>query len=390
MDFNYRVDKNILYIELDGRIDATNAKEVEDKIFEIKAANEGTHTVLDADKLAYISSAGLRVVLKLKKAEPEIAIINVSPEVYEVFEMTGFTEMVTIEKVYPRMSVDGCDFLAKGANGAVYRYNDETIVKVYFGKDSLPEIVQERANARKAFVLGINTAIPYGIVRVNDGYGTVTELLNAVSLSKLVKKNPDNLEEAVNYYVDMIKHIHSIEVAPGELPDNKETVLGWIEYIKPYLDEADYTKLYNLVSELENKNTVLHGDYHTNNIMIQNDEAVLIDLDTLSTGHPILEFGYMYNAFIGFSDLNPLNVLDFLGFPIEVSTKFWRLSLEKYFNTTDEEFINDIENKAKLIGYIRLYRRAIRYLDDENREEKIVLYKEKLLNALSKIETLNF
>ena len=42
-------------------------------------------------------------------------------------DMTGFTEMVTIEKAYQRMSVDGCEFIAKGANGAVYRYDDETI-----------------------------------------------------------------------------------------------------------------------------------------------------------------------------------------------------------------------------------------------------------------------
>jgi hypothetical protein len=89
--------------------------------------------------------------------------------------MTGFTDMVTVEKAYQRMSVEGCEFIAKGANGAVYRYDNETILKTYFAKDALPEIKQERENARRAFVLGINTAIPYGIVRVGDGYGTVTE-----------------------------------------------------------------------------------------------------------------------------------------------------------------------------------------------------------------------
>ena len=73
--------------------------------------------------------------------------------------MTGFTDMVTVEKAYQRMSVDGCEFIAKGANGAVYRYDDETILKTYFAKDALPEIKQERENARKAFVLGINTAV---------------------------------------------------------------------------------------------------------------------------------------------------------------------------------------------------------------------------------------
>ena len=61
--------------------------------------------------------------------------------------MTGFTDMVTVEKAYQRMSVEGCEFIAKGANGAVYRYNDETILKTYFAKDALPEIKQERYGA---------------------------------------------------------------------------------------------------------------------------------------------------------------------------------------------------------------------------------------------------
>ena len=114
------------------------------------------------------------------------------------------------------MSVEGCEFIAKSANGAVYRYDDETILKTYFAKDALPEIKQERENARKAFVLGINTAIPYGIVRVGDRYGTVTELLNAVSVTKLIKNNPEDMSEAVKYYIDMLKSIHAIEVEDGD------------------------------------------------------------------------------------------------------------------------------------------------------------------------------
>jgi anti-anti-sigma factor len=140
MQITYRIDKSILYIAVEGRIDASNAAAAEEQIFGIKSANPGKHTVIDADKLEYISSAGLRVILKLRKEEKGLAVINVSSEVYEVFDMTGFTEMITVEKAYPRMSIEGCEFLAKGACGAVYRYDAETIIKTYFSKDALPEI----------------------------------------------------------------------------------------------------------------------------------------------------------------------------------------------------------------------------------------------------------
>ena len=199
MEITYRLDKNIVYIAVNGRIDASNAAAAEESIFAIKADNQGKHTVIDAEQLEYISSAGLRVILRLRKEEPKLAIINVSSDVYEVLDMTGFTDMVTVEKAYPKMSVEGCEFIAKGANGAVYRYDDETIVKTYFAKDALPEIKQERENARRAFILGINTAIPYGIVRVGDNYGTVTELLNAVSVTKLIRQNPEDMTLAAKY-----------------------------------------------------------------------------------------------------------------------------------------------------------------------------------------------
>ena len=390
MNITYRLNNNILYIGLDGRVDAANAQEVEKQIFEIKDAHPNTHTVIDADALTYISSAGLRIILRLKKADTNLAIINVVPEVYDVFDMTGFVEMVKIEKAYRKMSVEGCDFLAKGANGAVYRYNDETILKVYYGEDTLPEIEQERANARKAFVMGIKTAIPYGIVRVGKEYGTVTELLNAVSVSKMIKNNPDNLEEAANYYVGMIKHIHSINAEGEDLPSNKEGFKKWLDFLKPHLPENQFNKLLNLVNAVPETNTMLHGDYHTNNIMIQNGEAVLIDMDTLSVGHPIFEFGYMYNAFIGYSAANPLNVLGFLGYPIEVSTKFWRLSLEKYFDTKDQAFLDSIEEKAILVGTVRALRHAIRHPKEEFAEQKIAIYKQKIATLLEKVDTLTF
>ena len=189
-EINGRVDNGILYVDLAGRIDASNAQDVESGIFALVEANPGNALVLDADDLEYISSAGLRVVLKLRKAFPKLAIINVSSAVYEIFEMTGFTEMVNIRKAFRKLSVDGCEFIARGSNGAVYRYDDETIVKVYFNQDALPEIKHEQENARKAFVLGMNTAIPYDIVRVGEGYGTVAEMLKAKSLSKMIREDP--------------------------------------------------------------------------------------------------------------------------------------------------------------------------------------------------------
>ena len=390
MDVTYRVDKDILYIAVEGRIDAFNASEAEEKIFHIKKSNPEKHVVVDADKLEYISSAGLRVILRLRKEEPKLAIINVAPDVYEVFDMTGFTDMVTVEKAYRRMSVDGCEFIAKGANGAVYRYDAETIVKTYFAKDALPEIKQERENARRAFVLGINTAIPYGIVRVGDGYGTVTELLNATSVTKLIRKDPEDLSLAAKYYVDMLKSIHAIEVADGEVPDMKETALDWADFVSSHLPEEQAAKLRALIEAVPKKNTLMHGDYHTNNIMVQDGEPLLIDMDTLCMGHPVFELGSMFNAFVGYSELDHQETMDFFGYSFETAGKFWNMALKLYLGTEDEAVCRSVEEKAMVIGYTRMLRRALRRPDEAESPAKIARCKEMLGILLGKVESLVF
>ena len=390
MNVTYRIDKDILYIAIEGRIDASNAAQAEEKIFAIKNDNPGKHTVLDADNLEYISSAGLRVILRLRKEEPKLAIINVAPDVYEVFDMTGFTDMVTVEKAYQRMSVEGCEFIAKGANGAVYRYDAETILKTYFAKDALPEIKQERENARRAFVLGINTAIPYGIVRVGDGYGTVTELLNAVSVTKLIRNNPDDLSEAVKYYVDMLKSIHATEVEDGEVPDMKEIALDWANFVSAHIPEDQAKKLISLIEAVPKQNTLMHGDYHTNNIMVQNGEPLLIDMDTLCMGHPVFELGSMFNAFVGYSELDHQNMMDFFGYSFETAGRFWNLALKMYLGTDDEAVCQDVAKKAMVIGYTRMLRRAIRRPNEADSPAKIARCKEMLAILLEKTDNLCF
>ena len=390
MEITYRIDKTILYIALAGRLDASNAAQAEAQIFQIKQDHPGKHLVVDADQLAYISSAGLRVILRLRKEEPKLAIINVAADVYEVLDMTGFTDMVTIEKAYKRMSVEGCEFIAKGANGAVYRYDDETIVKTYFAKDALPEIKQERENARKAFVLGINTAIPYGIVRVGDGYGTVTELLNATSVTKLIRANPEDMTQAATYYIDMLKNIHSILVTDGEVPDMQETALAWADFVAPHLPEAQAKKLRALIAAVPKRNTLMHGDYHTNNIMVQNGEPLLIDMDTLCMGHPVFELGSMFNAFVGYSELDHQNMMDFFGYSFETAGKFWALALKMYLGTEDEAVCRSVAEKAMVIGYTRMLRRAIRRPNEADSPAKIARCKEMIEVLLSKVDTLLF
>ncbi|MBR5049050.1 MAG: STAS domain-containing protein, partial [Erysipelotrichaceae bacterium] len=104
-------DNGKLIIGLSGRIDTSNAQEVEQSIRTILEKQPAETVILDCEKLEYISSSGLRVLLRLHKEISDLRMINVSSEVYEIFEMTGFTEMMTVEKAYRTVSVEGCEVI---------------------------------------------------------------------------------------------------------------------------------------------------------------------------------------------------------------------------------------------------------------------------------------
>ena len=386
-----KVENGILTIFASGRIDSTNAPAVEAQIEEQRSANPHTGIVLDIDALEYISSAGLRVILRLRKSEPSLKVENASSDVYEVFEITGFSEMIPITKAYRKISVEGCEVIGQGANGKVYRIDGDTIVKVYLNPDSLPDIHRERELARRAFVLGVPTAISYDVVKVGGGYGSVFEMLNAKSLGKLIRESPEKLDEYVDVYVDLLKKIHGTTVNAGEMPDMRDVVIGWANFLRDHLPADKAEKLVSLCEAVPVDYRLLHGDYHVKNIMMQNGEALLIDMDTLCHGHPVFELASIYNACIGFSELDPNITMEFLGLPQETMTAIWTKFLPRYLGTGDEAVIADVECKAMLVGYTRLLRRTIRRRDgSEAQARAIECYKNHILDLLDRVDTLVF
>ena len=367
------------------RIDSSNINLVEERLNQELNNYEGD-LIIDANELEYISSAGLRVILRLKKEYPNLKIINCNQAVYEIFEMTGFSEMMDIEKGYRNISVDGCEVIGEGAYGIVYRIDPETIVKVYKNPDSINEIIKERERARKAFILGVPTAISYDIVKVGNLYGSVFELLDAKSFAELLK-NGESINKLVKQSVSILKLIHSIENSNNDLPDKKEEAIEWANYCKDYLPKDISNKLIKMMKEIPNTNTIIHGDYHIKNILHTEKENLLIDMETLAVGHPILELACSYSIYEGFECLDPKNPENFLGVPQELCRKFIKLTFDYYFDELEENKIEEIINKVKIICYTRLLRRQIKHFGIDSKEAKssiefcINYLKENVLNV---------
>lgn len=389
----YTLENDVLTISLKGRIDSANAAEIERELNGIRTANPSGTVVLDCENLEFLSSAGLRVVLRIKKSAQEAKLINVSDAVYDILDITGFTEMMEIERAYREISVEGCEIIGQGANGTVYRFNADTVVKVYRNPEALPEIRRERELARTAFVLGVPTAIPYMVVRIKGGgYGSVFELLNATNFAKLLIRGIFPLEKVAEMSIELLRIIHGTEVKPDSMPSMREIAIGWADDLKGHLPIELFQKLYRLIEAVPEDFHMLHGDYHIRNITRQGDENLILDMDTLSHGHPVFELASMYNAYCGFSEPDPEAVKRFLGIDRETSVRFWRKSLELYLGTTDEQTVRNVEDKAKVVGYMRLMRRCIRRngYETEAGRKAIACYRARLCELLPRVDSLVF
>ena len=381
-----------MMIKLSGRIDSNNAPQMEKEILEQLNGQDSATVEIDASGLQYISSAGLRVLLRVRKSHPEMKIFGVNSEVYEILDMTGFTEMMTVEKAYRQVTVEGCEEIGRGANGTIYRIDQDNVVKVYNNADALADIQHEREVAKIALILGIPTAISYDVVKVGDSYGSVFELLNARSFSKILETEPEKLDWCVKEFVNMLKKIHGTLVPAGKLPDMRQKALDWAVFMKDYLPKEAGEKLCALVEATPHDDHMIHGDYHTKNLELQGDEVLLIDMDTLAIGHPVFELASMYNAFLGFSEYDNEQVKRFLGIDRETSKSFWKKSLSAYLGTEDEEYIRTVEEKARIVGYTRLLRRSIRRkgFESERGRAEIDLWMKELLGLLEHTDTLVF
>lgn len=98
LNINKAKEGSKLNITVEGRLDTTTAPELEAVIRD--EINGVTELVIDLDKLEYISSAGLRVLLaaqKIMMKQGQMVVTNPNDVIKEIFEVTGFSDILTIE-----------------------------------------------------------------------------------------------------------------------------------------------------------------------------------------------------------------------------------------------------------------------------------------------------
>ena len=295
-------------------------------------------------------------------------------------------------KKYREVSIDGCKQLGRGAKGEVYRYDDELVIKVFNENNTYHDVEQEIALSRKAFILGVPTAISFGIVSVGDKYGAMYELVDSDTISRCIERAPSRVAEYAKTMAELALTIHSTEAEDdGTFPE----VLGRVrEYITGgigYENEALAAKCMKLLEALPHRDTLVHGDFHTGNVFLQNGEALLIDMDRISRGHPIIELSDLYYFYNTLGVEGPEVIEGFMGFSYDTAKQFFKEFLKVYLGTDDEKRLAEVTEKASMLGYARLIRKLRKKGKPTPEAQKIIDdCVKKLEQLVERIDTLEF
>ena len=186
----YETDGKKLTAFFEGKVNATNAAGIEKELLEQADGKE--EVILDYEKLVYISSAGIRTLVRLKQTVGKVSIINVAPDIYEVLDNTGITNIIKVRRALREVSVENLEKVGQGGTASVYRLDEDRIIKVFISNFPFFMVDEERELSRKLFLEGVPTAVPYEIVRCGDHLGVIYEMLNANSIDKYLAEEPEN------------------------------------------------------------------------------------------------------------------------------------------------------------------------------------------------------
>ena len=354
------LDGDTLTISVGGRVDSDNTGKLREYFAEeCQQAHE--KLVLDLEGLEYISSAGLRVLLAVRKNELEaIKALNVNPAVYEILEMTGFTQMLEVSRSLRHVSIQDCEIIGQGAQGGVYRLDKDSIIKVFKPHMPRAEVERERSRAQEALLRGIPTAIPYDIVQCGDSLGVVYEMLSTDTLSGHIIKEPERLEHYAKEYARTVKRFHDSDVRDTILPDIRKRRMDGLLRARQCggISQEQYEGCKRFFDLLPERTTFIHGDLNPNNYMIHNGETLLVDMGGAGYGHPIMDIAsaYLITGFVGRLEGNLSEAVEGMTniMTAEQLLSLWEIFIREYFGIEDRELLDILEKQCETFALLNM------------------------------------
>ena len=355
--FNIKISsKGALKFSLNGRLDSNSAQDFLNVVMSIAGHSPSSigdkdkhipSIILDCQELVYISSAGLRAMLTIKKRTDTLNLINVSPEVYNILEVTGFTQIFNVAQVKENFIMSGIKELDK-INGeiiadtggiTIYKTKSDELIKLYPENIKLDDVRNELNHTKIAFISGVPTLISYYVVKIKNRYGLIYEMPSAKTVASMINFQSSNLNSYAKNMGSTLKQIHSCIIQDGILPKTSDLFLDYLKKASAYYNPDEVSQLSDIIRAIPESNKFIYGNYHAGNVFIQNNEILLLNMSGVSVGNPIYDLAKSYMFHVSESEIFAQALM---GFDVHRAEIFSHVMLCAYFgsvNITEQEKI---------------------------------------------------
>ena len=305
-------------------------------------------------------------------------------------------EMAALEEKYRFLSIKGLTKVDQGLRSEIYAISEDRVVKA-FHSDFTMEMVEKCYKKSQAYIdYGLPAQKPYEIVKTENGYGIIYDYIHGQGLGKYLHEHPERIETLAVRFADILREIHQVEVKSGStFPDCKENFKKNLDTLTAHFSKYDIRVMKELLDAMPSGRSLLHGDWHAQNVMLDEQDVLkIIDTDDSTFGHPILDIG-SFQLVVFTVDSHPENAMIIHKMDPEEVKKLWDCFLPAYFQTNDKAYLEKIQKACYYFGQLRMAQMLNNNVSLKPGEQKILVWfvrfnvifkKKKILKLFSEIK----
>ncbi|MBR5799994.1 MAG: phosphotransferase [Lachnospiraceae bacterium] len=173
--------------------------------------------------------------------------------------------------------------LARGNTAEVYEYSEGKVCKLFFEGYPAEYVELEFRNAKELYDRNIRVPVPFKLITIDNRRGIIYEKIEGRSLLNLIAENPEKADK----YIDILTKTHL-----AILSQKSKELLSYKDFLSVMVKNrtADYREICTKMDALPDGDHILHGDFHPNNILMEeNGTPVVIDFMNVCRGPKLFD-----------------------------------------------------------------------------------------------------
>jgi len=176
--------------------------------------------------------------------------------------------------------------IGKGRIAEVFEWDEGLAVKLFYKSRLTKFIAHEASVSQLVNEAGFPSPYVRELVEMQGRSGIVFERLSGKTMLAAMSEKPWTLVNSANMLAELHSSMHKMTIP--SLPDQSETMITGLQRIKT-ISSKERKKIIDIVHSLPIKNSLCHGDYHPDNVLLTDKGPFVIDWTTASTGNPIAD-----------------------------------------------------------------------------------------------------